>query len=458
MKNDFTNIFKAINPSEQQEFRHYIAHFYPQQKAILNTFEQAAKAVVTNAEQSFLTAIKNDKKTLNDLSDLKRWLLDFLTHQEIKSNSYEAKFLTLEALKKRRLKEALQKKSKDLNKDLSVHPSPDIWQSLMKLRLAHSNYFNTENDKTDDFQDQMQLLLTELDNFYISTKLKYSAELHSRTNLLQEEYTPRLLTEIMALAEKDDTLNPEIKALYRPLLMLIKDKSESAYFELKAFLIKNKPHDAHEKLSILVYLLNYTTYRMTKGDILTYRNEYFELSQIGLNQSLFTVAGYFPTRTFNNIVNVGIMEKGYKWTKKFIEEWSVHLSPSDALFAHNLALARLNFEEKNFQIAIDYLQKLENHRNILFLVDIKSLLARAYYEQKIEQSRQNTHCDSFELQVRRVKRINENLRTSTLNFIKILRFLINDKPKSQIISALNKKDEIVMCHEWLKAKIEERKT
>jgi hypothetical protein len=458
MKNDFTNIFKAINPTEQEEFRHYIAHFYPQQKVILNTFERAANAVVNNAEEGFLSGIKNDKKILNDLSDLKRWLHDFLTHQEIKANSYEAKFLTLEALEKRGLKDALQKKSKELNKDLSDHPSPDIWLSLMKLRLAHSNYFSTENDKLDDFQVQMQLLLSELDNFYISTKLKYSAELQSRANLLQEEYTPRLLNEILSLVEKDAALSPTIKALYLPLLMLIKDKSETAYFQLKAFLIKNKPHDAREKLSILVYLLNYTTYRMTKGDIVPYRNEYFELSQIGLDQSLFTVAGYFPTRTFNNIVNVTLMVKGYNWTKKFIETWSIHLNPDDKFIAHNLALARLNFGEKNFQITIDYLQKLDNHKNIHFLVEIKSLLARAYYEQKIEVSRQNAHCDSFELQVRRVKRINENLRRSTLNFIKILRFLINEKPKNQIISALNKKDEIVMCHEWLKAKIEERKT
>ncbi len=458
MKNDFTNIFKAINQSEQEEFKHYIAHFYPQQKAILHTFEQAANAVANNAEKSFLSGITNDKKILNDLSDLKRWLHDFLTHQEIKENSYEAKFLTLQALEKRGLKDALQKKSKELNKDLSDHPSPDIWLSLMKLRLAHSNYFSTENDKLDDFQVQMQLLLSELDSFYISTKLKYSAELQSRSNIVQEAYKPRLLNEILSLVEHDETLNPTIKALYLPMLKLIKDKSETAYFELKAFLGKNKSHDAREKLSILIYLLNFTTYRMKKGDIEVYRNEYFELTQIGLNQSLFIVAGYFPTRTFNNIINVGILVKGYNWTKKFIEDWAPHLNPDDKFVAHNLALARLHFGEKNFDVTINYLNEIMSYKNSYFIIEIRVLLARANYELKTEIARQNTYCDALELQIRRMKRINEDLRTGVLNFVKILRFLINDKPKKQIENALNKKSEIVMCHEWLTTKIQERKT
>ena len=458
MKNQFIHIFKAVEPAEQAAFRHYIGHFYGSQRVVLNTFEQAVKSIAANDEQAFLTNVKNDKKTLNDLSDLKKWLLEFLTIQEVKNNSYDAKFLTLQALKKRGLHGVFSDKSKLLSQELNKHEKPDIWLDLLKLRLNHADYFNTENEKMADHQAHLQALLEQLDNFYISTKLRYSAELESRKNILKEQYNPRFLTEILASINADDALNPIIKDLYLPLLHLIKDKSETAYFELKAFLIKNKPHDTLEKMSILVYLLNYTVYRMSNGDIEMYRNEYFELAQIGLNQSLFTVASYFPTRTFNNIVNVGSMVKGYNWTKKFIEEWSIHLSPHDKLVGHNLALARLNFGEKKFQMTIDYLQKLENHKNIHFLVDIKSLLARAYYEQKIEPNRQNAHCDAFELQVRRVKRINENLRTSALNFIKILRFLINNKPKNQIISALNKKDEIVMCHEWLKAKIEERKT
>jgi hypothetical protein len=456
MKNDFTNIFKAINPSEQEEFRHYIAHFYPQQKAILNTFEQAAYAVAENAEKDFLARIKNNKKTLNDLSDLKQWLLEFLTVKEVKTNGYDVKVLTLEALKKRGLQGAFSDKSKTLRQELSKHESPDIWLNLLKLRLNHAAYFNTENEKLEDHQEHLHKLLTQLDSFYFSVKLRYSAELYSRNTILQEDYNVRLLDEILLLIGHDKVLNPIIKSLYLPLLHLIKDKSETAFHDLKAFLIKNQSHDAQERLSILLYLLNFTAYHIRQGDT-TYQNEYLEVAKIGIQQSLFIAAGSFPTRTFNNIVNTSTFLKEYNWARNFIEKWSVHLVPDDRQIAHTLALARVDFGEKKFQQAIELLQSLEHNRNIYFAIDIKTSLARAYYEQKIEIRRQNPYCDALELQFRRVKNINEDLRISILNFIKILRFLINDKPKNQILKALNKKNEPVMYYEWLKTKIEERK-
>jgi hypothetical protein len=457
MKNDFTNIFKAINPSEQEEFKHYIAHFYPQQKAILNTFEQAAYAVAENAEKDFLVRIKNNKKTLNDLSDLKQWLLEFLTVKEVKTNGYDVKILTLEALKKRGLQGAFSDKYKLLSQELSKHESPDIWLNLLKLRLNHAAYFNTENEKLEDHQKHLHKLLTQLDSFYFSVKLRYSAELYSRNTILQEDYNVLLLDEILILIEHDEVLNPTIKSLYLPLLNLIKDKSEIAFHDLKAFLIKNQTHDAQERLSILLYLLNFTAYQIRQGKTI-YQNEYLEVAKIGIQQSLFIAAGNFPTRTFNNIVNTSTFLKEYNWARNFIEKWSIHLVRDDRQIAHNLALARVDFGEKKFQQAIELLQGLEHNRNIYFAIDIKTSLARAYYEQKIEIRRQNPYCDALELQFRRVKNINEDLRISILNFIKILRFLINDKPKAQILKALNKKNEPVMYYEWLKTKIEERKT
>jgi hypothetical protein len=457
MKNDFTNIFKAINPSEQEEFRHYIAHFYPQQKVILNTFEQAANAVAENAEKDFLAGIKNNKKTLNDLSDLKQWLLEFLTVKEVKTNGYDVKILTLEALKKRGLQGAFSDKSKLLSQELSKHESPDIWLNLLKLRLNHAAYFNTENEKLEDHQKHLHKLLTQLDSFYFSIKLKYSAELYSRNSILQEDYNVLLLDEILLLIDHDEVLNPIIKSLYLPLLNLIRDKSEIAFHDLKAFLIKNQTHDAQERLSILLYLLNFTAFQIRQGKT-AYQNEYLEVAKIGIQQSLFIAAGNFPTRTFNNIVNTSTFLKEYNWARNFIEKWSVHLVTDDRQIAHSLALARVDFGEKKFSQAIELLQSLEHNRNIYFAIDIKTLLARAHYEQKTEIRRQNPYCDALELQFRRVKNINEDLRISILNFIKILRFLINDKPKAQILKALNKKNEPVMYYEWLKTKIEERKT
>jgi hypothetical protein len=455
MKNDFTSLYKGIKTSEQESFSLYVHFFHKQQKMVVQVFDQLVQSISEGKETTFLTEPIH-KNTLNAFSDLKRWLLEFLTIQEVKSNSYEARFLTLEALRKRGLKDVLSKKSTQLNQELIEHPSPDIWLTLLKLRLSHTDYFNTEIDKLKDYQEQMHHLLDDLDNFYISTKLKYSAELQSRADILQENYKPRLLDEILTLVQVDDSINPIVRNLYFPLLELIKDKSEAAYEALKSFLIKDKAHDRSEKLAVLLYLLNFAAQGIRQGDE-RYHNECFDLAKIGLAQSLFTAAGYFPTGTFNNIVNFGSHLKHYQWTDKFIDDWSIHLKPDDRPFAVNLAKARISFELKNFDKTIELLALIVNHKNIAFSLNVRTLLARAYYEQKATESLQIHHCEALYLYVYRNKNMGDNLKESSLNFVKVLRFLINNKPRKQLDKTLENTKTAIICYDWLKAKIEERK-
>ena len=73
----------------------------------------------------------------------------------------------------------------------------------------------------------------ELDNFYIATKLKYSAELYSRAHILQDKYEIHFLEDILGHIQSEKATNPIIKNLYLPLLSMIKDQSETAYFAVK---------------------------------------------------------------------------------------------------------------------------------------------------------------------------------------------------------------------------------
>ena len=177
MKNDFIALFEGIDQTEQRAFEAYIAHFYKKQKAVLQTFETVVKALDNKEEDAALSIIPNNKKTLNDLSDLKRFLLEFLAVQEVKTNSYEAKLLTLEALRKRQLKAVWAKKTTELRTELATDLGINMRQSLMKLSLDHEAYFNAENDKLGDIKVDIEQLTNGLDNFYITAKLRYETEL-----------------------------------------------------------------------------------------------------------------------------------------------------------------------------------------------------------------------------------------------------------------------------------------
>jgi tetratricopeptide (TPR) repeat protein len=456
IKNDFIHMFRSLDAAEQTAFRQYFVHFYGQQKALLTTLDRVEKVVTKQQVQAFLDSIEKDKKTLNDLSDLKKWLLEFLTVQEVKNNGYQTQLLTLDALRKRGLTDVLAKKTKHLNADLTTNQSTNIWHTFIKLGLDHDAYFNTQNDKLDNHQVGIEQLLGGLDNFYISTKLKYAVELQSRTNILKENHQPKLLEEILSLIETDTSLSPLIYGLYLPLFQLAKDKSETAYEHLEAFLLNDKRLGRAEKLPILLYLLNFCAIKVRDGDK-TYISESFKLVKIGIEQSLFNATGFFPIRTFNNIVNIGSFMEKYEWTEKFIKDWSVHLDSDDTSTAHNLALARLHFAKKEFDVAHVLLSKLARHKNIHFSIDIRTLLARVYYEKGQKPDVQNNHCDALELYIRRIKKVDDALRKSALNFVIILHLLINEKPKQQILNTFNAQTEPIMYADWLTTKIEECK-
>jgi hypothetical protein len=461
MKNDFITTFSTLTETEKTAFRNYIYYFYASQDAVLKVFEQVVASI--KSKQDIDMEIQPSYKTFhNNLHDLKKWLIEFFAVKKIRDNENdnETEFFKIQVLQERGLSTLYTKKKARLQENLAKHPSPDIWLTLMKLRLAHNDYFTPDIDKHNGYQPQVQYLLDELDSFYIVTKLKYAAEMESRKHILQENYSPRLLNEILALLENDSTIHPIIKSLYLPLFKLTKDQSLTAYNDLKEFLIKDTVHDRIEKLAILMYLLNLTISRSRTEEAMYYQ-EYFDLAQIGLNESresLFTAAGHFPRETFSNTVSAGCYLKKYTWTKGFIKDYSKYLNPNDTKIAQNFALARVHFEQKEFAASKALLNEIVQYENAHYTLHIRILLARCYYEQKEAESVQISHCNAFEKYVLLNKKLSPNLKTKVSNFLKILRFLINEKPKNQILKALDNKGESIAFSEWLKEKIDTLKS
>jgi hypothetical protein len=459
IKNDFVVIFKAMTATEKEDFRRYISYFYGQQKVVLNTFENVVKAINVNEEITFLSDVQKNKTELNSLSDLKKWSLEFLTLHEIQNHSTKAQFLTIEVLRRRGLERVLERKVEKLQKELRKNSESNMWLSFLEMQIDHDNYFNTENDKFENHEAYLVHLMNSLDNFYIRIKLKYSAEMQSRTNIVQEYYEPRLLNDILLLAEQDVTLNPIIKAFYLPLFQLVRDKSEAAFEKIKAFIIHNQAHDRIERMAALIYLLNVITFRARQLNE-DYCKAYFELAEIGIAQSLFIATKYFPTSTFNNIVNAACRLEKYKWATNFIETQAVNLKPDDNKeITVNLAKARINYEKKDFSIVVDLLEKVSRHKKKAFSLQMRVLLIRTYYEQK-SLDKVESEGNNLELYLYRMlkdKRIAADLAESALNFIKILRLLINVAPKKKLLEMLDKNKKQIICHDWLTLKIAERK-
>ena len=464
MKNDFIRIYAAIDEKEQAAFQHYIQSFYGGQKVALAVFEEVEIAGLVSPDtlrESTFNAIRKkstgDKNRLNAFDDLKKWLLEFLALQDLKQNTIEAKFFKLEALRKRNMVEAFQQNSKKLDIELDKQEYPNLWRLFWRVRLYHLNYFSLPVNKLQDYKPELLSLMQSLDDFYIAAKLQYSAEFYNRSKVLQDAYPFTLLKEILNLLENDTTQSPIISTLYKPMLELVRDNSTIAYNQLKEFLINHPKHDPIERQAILQYLINYSQRIMDENpEAMTI--EMFELHEIGINQSIFIIAGYFSTNTFLNIVNTACFLKDTEWANNFVTHFSDKLLPIDRDDATSIALARIAFEDKKHK-DVKAILRHKASKNINFELNIRLLNLRATYElQDLPPSVMEDMNENFYFCVRRSKKISESIQQKALHFHKMYRSLIahktGKKTKKQLLKELEKCPKNTFCYDWIKQKIE----
>jgi hypothetical protein len=472
MKNDFIRIYSAIELKEQVAFQQYVQFFYSGQKTVLSVFDEIIKAASINEEKEKEAAfyavrkkvegkepekMREQKNRLNAFDDLKKWLLDFLALQEIRENGIEAQFLKLEALRKRKLIDAFQQKSTKLTSDLDKQKSPNLWHLFWKMRLSYLNFFGITLDRLkDDYQPNLSELMASLDDFYISAKLMYSAELHNRSKVTQDKYKIILLDEVLRLLETQVPKQSVIYRVYKPLIELVKENSYSAYLQLKQFIIEQPQHDLLERQSILLHLLNYTT-RQPNNEDETFILESFELYDIGIQQSIFTVSGYFSINTYLNIVNTACRLKKFDWIEIMLDQCGKHLPPTEKDETIIIAKSRVAFEEERFPDVLTLLLNKKS-KNFNFELNMRLLRLRAYYEMRNTHNFTHSflHSDNENLYfyVFRSKKIGGLTQQRALNFYKIYRSLISEKSKkNQLFKELGENPDTTYCYDWFKIKI-----
>ncbi len=455
MKNDFISIYTTLEPKEQNLFRQYAQCFYSKQATILNILEKVVASIATNTTEKYtLPDDLNNTNTYNALSDLKKWLIEFFAVQELRrGQSHEAHFLALEALRKRQLQKMFLQKSKQLQEAFAQQSCPDMWIQFWQLRLSHINYFDISIDSLQNqHQENIPHILETLEGFYTTAKLRYGTELYSRHYVLDQKLPPSVSTDFMSLMTDDETTMPAIKELYLPLFQLVRDKSLTAFDTLNDFVNSKEQHS--EKPTILLYLLNFCIQRIRKGDK-SYNEVYYNLAVVGIEQSLFTATGYFPSSTFTNIANMGCHLRKFEWTEHFIKTQAAYLPPTNRSITKSLALARYYFEIKEFGKVIEELRAI-NYKNLAFQIHIRTLLIRAYYEQNQDGNNKEALLDAFEafnIYLRRNKAvIGDEIRISTTNFIRILRQVLNAmsaKKIEKIVNELRANNSSLIYHQWL---------
>lgn len=159
-------------------------------------------------------------------------------------------------------------------------------------------------------------------------------------------------------------------------------ENDSYYERLKDYSSKNTERiDESEKSLRFNFMLDYCMNRLKRGDT-SFLNETFNLHTEALEKilyELYTKSSGMGLMFFRNFVSIGLAAKQYDYIENFIAQYGPQVKDKLKDDLLELSNAMLHFEKKEYDEALEHLNKVTNEFP-LFRLSTKYLLVKIYYE------------------------------------------------------------------------------
>jgi hypothetical protein len=352
------------------------------------------------------------------MTDLTRLIEGFLVYQSQESRPYERGISLLEAFEQRGLEKDFQETYRKLEKKALAEELKESDQFLQRFLLAEKKYlFEVKNQKR-SAQSTVDEVITPLDQFYLSKKLRYACELINRANVLNQDYNLFLIREINQTIPDFSHLQHHLIRLYHITLQtLIDGDNEDHFFQLKKLLVENYGQISQDEIrNLYAFALNYCIKKLNTGKS-EFAQQIFELYQILVEKRIIFEHGVLPVPHFKNTVTIGTRMQAYEWVEAFIENYHSFLPPEEAQNAYTYNMAYLQFSRGNYRRVKRLLNTVE-FTDVFYQTDAKTTLIKTYYELG-EYEPLIYLLGSFKVYLKRNQQLSDYQRKLYLNLIKI---------------------------------------
>lgn len=455
-------LLRTLNPAEMAGFRAYLRAFHANEEAPLSLFAyleaffpafKAKELEKPYIEKALgLPPSAGNKRVSNEGSKLYGWLLDFLAWQKfrLEENKFEYYLMLMKLLQEKKLEKEFRRTAQKASTWLEGQPAATC-RPLQRMQLAHQKYYQTLSNKLKPDNEDIGEAATQLQHFYYTSNLKYWCELRSRSLALQEEEPGfERFGHLEAAGIEQDFVLARLYSLCGKLLKDEKDEDFERFYE--AFFANEKPLDKEDEHIFLGYMINFAARRLLQEEQ-PWQKRAFQLYQYGLGKGALITDGYLSDMTFHNIVHVacGLGELG--WAKNFAGQYAGSLVEDGRDSTISLALARIEFEQSNFEGTLELLRGLE-FKNYAFAIQAKLLQVRCFYETGADLAFDSL-IKSYDTFLSRNKVINKEATLAAYrNFLKILKMLAAGNHSRKQIEAAIDECELMVCKSWLKRKLQ----
>ena len=271
----------------------------------------------------------------------------------------------------------------------------------------------------------MQLIMENLDYFYLIHKLRYACAIINRQRFLAEKSQIHLLEEINSYCQRLAPETAPVVYMYFQTLLMIRDSMEEAYQKLKEALSSYYALIPREEaINLYSFMINFCNLKYKEGNEV-FLSEMFEIYKQMLAKDLLFISPAVTSIHYKNLVSLGLKLSQYDWTEEFIHTYKSHLDPTFREGVVQYNLANLFFHQGAYRKAVRSLQQVE-FIDSFYRVNYQLLLLKTYFECDDIEALLSL-CNTFTMYIRRNKSMSESNQKAHIGFAKFVRRLARIK-------------------------------
>ncbi len=304
-------------------------------------------------------------------------------------------------------------------------------------------------ESPDTAQGHPQALSDQLDVTILALKLRQACSLWAYQSRYNVPCDFQAIKVLLPLAEQH--LQTPAVGLYYHCFQALTTPGDTVHFPIfkQELLAQGALFPPEELRDLFILAINFCTRRYNEGDH-TFLPDPLELYQIGFDRSYFLSEGILSRFTYLNAATIGLVMQEYAWTEKLIREQQVYLEPAfrESVYAFNLA--RLEYHQKHYGVALQLLQRAE-YKETMMALAAKTIQLKIYYETD-ELDLLESHLQAIAAYIRRKKVIGYQ-RENYLNLVYFVRKLLEinplDKKQKQQLRETIRQTRPLAEKEWL---------
>lgn len=460
--NKFFDTLRTLNKKELAAYAKFLRGNYGNVKIALAVFNyvraffpeyrDAKKLDITYAYKKIFGADINEDdynrlKLLNTLSDLDKWLKEFLLWEKVKGKSLESQVLWLFIAKERGLTDESDKQLKKIRLDIASSDKKSVADLLKDLLVNYYVYYQNQDKKSAPNMEALVQCIHGLDNYFAVTRMKVTCEMVNIQKLLSVVFEPELMIPSQYITEWPHVQAHPLFQIYKEVYALIAKEDATAFSTIVSWLHENYQRISNEDLHIIVSYLHNFVAQQSRLNNREYVPITHRLNRFALTHGYFQRKNDISPTQFTNIVNIACNQKDLDWADHFIASCDIYLKKNERTDTVKLAKAILLFEKNQYEETLELLESID-FTDFEHNIRSKSLIIRCLYELP-NQLRFKNYSHTFETFLYRNKKIRPKAVKSTLNFIHLLRLLyVEETPRDKIIEKI-KTTTPIYYSEWL---------